>query len=72
MINVGIGVSIFSTQFSRFNNLTILWVFVVYIILTTIVYVLVIFIKVFQKRPKKKDNFAVRMDTVGKKKKSQS
>lgn len=68
MTNVGLGLSIFSSQFSKFGDLTLLWLFVAYIIFNVILHiVLSALLKVctYTRKDTKKDGFAVKLESNG-------
>lgn len=62
--NVGLGLSLFGSEFSRFSNLTLLWVYVGYIIFTVILNLLMYVVCkcCCRRKDEPKDGFAVKMD----------
>ena len=66
---MGIGLAIFSTDFSRFSNLLLLWIFIAYIVLVLIIDIVFIIVRCSKKPSDKecgnKTSFAVKMKTEG-------
>ena len=65
--NIGIGLSLFSNEFSRFGDMTIFWVYLAYVIFITLLHFAInIILSVIKKTTKKVDGFIVEMkeDTV--------
>ena len=62
MANVGLGLSLFSKEVSRFGDNTLLWVYVAFIVVTTAVHVVMIVAsKLISKSKKNKEDFSVAM-----------
>lgn len=67
VLNVGIGLSIFSVEFSRFANLSLLWVYISYIALNLVIALILLMAKIAKWRTKEypKAQFTVKMQTKG-------
>ena len=65
--NVGLGLSIFSSEFSSFANLTLLWVYLAYIVLIIIITIILYLAKIAKWRTNtnEKSTSPVKMDTAG-------
>lgn len=64
MTNVGIGLSLFSVEFSRFGDLTLLWVFVGFSGFNTLLNVTMVALNMLcsKRRQEESDGFAVKAD----------
>lgn len=62
--NVGLGLSLFSTDFTQFGNLTLLWIFIGYIIFTILLHIIMYTMSKASSRWKTgaSDGFAVKVD----------
>lgn len=60
--NVGLGLALFSLNFSHFGDLTLLWVYIGYIAFVALNIIFYAGCKLFFKKVNKKSKFAVKMD----------
>ena len=60
MINVGIGLSLFSTEFTRFGDHTLLWVFVGFSSFTILLNVSMVVLSMLCSKKRSHDGFAVK------------